>query len=99
MNAVERVVCYGCLALALPFGALGIGLGAAGLHRLGGAALCLAGAMLILTVILALRDMSKAAKQDELEQEIIRRLAVEGSLEGKLRELGYTARVVKSKAI
>ena len=95
MNAVARTVCYGCLALALPVGALGIGLGAAQMPILGGFALCVAGFMLVLTVGLALYDMSQTAKNDRADEEVIKRLAADGTLTTKLREAGYHAKVVK----
>jgi hypothetical protein len=88
MNPTARVVCFACLALALPVGALGIGLGAAGLNTLGGFALGVAGLMLVLTVALSLHDMSKAAKRDENDVELLRRMAIDGTFAEKAREAG-----------
>lgn len=98
MNPAARVVCFGCLALALPTGALGIGLAAAGLKTLGGFALVVAGFMLVLTVALSLHDMSKTAKQDASDEEVVRRLAAEGTLGSKLRAAGYDAVIRERKA-
>lgn len=97
MNPVARTVCFGCLALALPTGALGIGLGAAGLKTLGGFAMIVAGLMLVLTVALSLHDMSKTAKQDVSDDEVVRRLAAEGTLGSKLRAMGYQANIFEKR--
>lgn len=88
MNGTARAVCLGCLALALPTGALGIGLATVGLNTLGGFAMCVAGFMLVLTVILSVHDMSKTAKRDENDVELLRRMATDGTFAEKAREAG-----------
>lgn len=97
MNPTARVVCYGCLALALPTGALAFGLGAAGFHVLGIFAMCVAAFMLILTVALALHDMSKTAVVEATEDEVVRRLAADGTLASRLRAMGYQANIFERK--
>ncbi len=98
MNSISRVFCYGCLALALPIGGLGIALGAAKLPMLGGLCFLVAGFMLVLTVGLSCYDMSKTAKQDEADEKAVEAMLADGRLGAKLRSMGYDTRALNPKS-
>ncbi len=94
---MARTVCYGCLALALPFGAAGIGFGAAGYMPVGGACEALAGSMLILTVVLAVVDMGRSEAREDADAEVVRRLLSDGTLASRIREMGHEVRLTMKR--
>lgn len=92
MNDKAKTINYvaiGSLVLAKVFGVLGVALAYSGMTKLGGALLILDAVMIVSAITLALVMSKVLDKQDNTEQDFLRKLMSEGRLKDQLKQIGY----------